>query len=612
MTRSHLLAALVSLSAISLSAVSVASDAGPSPSDARAEHEHPLQGAGVPQEEAPGILVLATDRGFMGNEEVRAAFESFVAVERQSARLVFVTDERSVARAQHAVTALHEEGVERVAVLPLFVAPSDPDLSLVRSALADATAPIVWAAPFGGSYFAVDALAEQLRGIEDAGRRSVVVLGYGAADPTSREAMERDLQQIADRAAAGLGFKQVTALVAYDAEGAEAEAREREVRRDLVAAMRGPGRPALVLFHLGPKLDSMMSLAAAVQRHLPDRVTFVDGDLGTDPALATWMTRETRKATGLGWEDLGVVFLAHGSDYEWNEAMREAAEGLADRVMVEFAFCMADQPVIEQAVRRLEERGARAIVVVRIFGLEQSFKGTVERMFGLDVEAGGHGGHAGHGMGGHGHGGHGATPGGRIETAAPVVTVGGLEAHPLFAEALLERARAQSTDPGKETIILVAHGYGDDTTNDHWRGVLDHLATWMRSNGGDSFRAIQTGTWREDWPDQREAEVAAIRAMVEAASADGGRAIVIPARTTGQGSEEQFLEGLDYVLGEGFAPSTQFDRWLDEQVAEGARRLGIAGGSELVDGAGPSEQADPPGMGGAEHGEHSHHAHEGH
>lgn len=596
---------LVSLCAVGPSAVSVAANTEAAPQHPHHGEDGDLSATGPAAAwgGVHGVLVVASDRGFMGNEEVRAAFERFVAVERLRARLVFVTDARSVARIHQAVAELREEGAERVAVLPLFVAPSDPDLALVRSALEDATAPIVWAAPFGRSYFAVDALAEQLRGIEDAKRRRVVVLGYGAADPASRAAMERDLQQIADQAAAGLGFKQVTAVVAYDAEGAEAEAREKEVWKDLVAAMRGPGRPALVPFHLGPKLDSMMSLAAAVQRHLPDRVTFVDGDLGPDPALATWMTREARRATGLGWEDLGVVLLAHGSDYEWNETMRQAAQGLANRVMVEFAFCMADQPVIERAVRRLEERGAKAIVVVRVFGLEQSFKGTVEHMFGLDVERGEHAAHYGSGQM---HSGHGGVPGPRIETAAPVVTVGGLEAHPLFAEALLERARALSTDPGRETVILVAHGYGDEATNDHWRGVLDQLATWMRNNGGESFRAIRTGTWREDWPEQREAEVAAIRAMVEEASADGGRAIVIPARITGQGSEAQFLEGLRYVLGEGFAPSPQFDRWLDEQVAEGARRLGIAGASAFVDGAAASKPADPPGMGGGARGEHSH------
>jgi hypothetical protein len=166
-------------------------------------------------------------------------------------------------------------------------------------------------------------------------------------------------------------------------------------------------------------------------------------------------------------------------------------------------------------------------------------------------------------------------PAPRIRSAAIFATVGGLEDSPLFADALLDRALAHSTDPARETIILVAHGSGDDGTNAHWKGILESLATRMRAGKGAAFRAVRTGTWREDWPDKRAPEVAAIRALVEDADRDGGRAIVIPARTSAQGFETEFLDGLRYTLGEGFAPHPLFERWLEEQVSAGVARLGL-------------------------------------
>jgi hypothetical protein len=203
--------------------------------------------------------------------------------------------------------------------------------------------------------------------------------------------------------------------------------------------------------------------------------------------------------------------------------MRDAAE--ARRDLVEFAFSMADQPLVERAIRRLEARGARAIVVLRVFGLASSFRGSVDRMLGLDVERGGVPDAAGHGHG-HGHGDMGP-PGARIHTAALLTTVGGLEDSPHFAAALLDRALALSRDPGHETVVLVAHGDGDDAVNARWRQILASLAEQMRAGDGRRFRAIEIGTWREDWPEQREPRGEGDPRHGGRPAADGGRAIVI-------------------------------------------------------------------------------------
>lgn len=526
----------------------------------------------APELEPVGFVVVAPDRGFLGNEETGDAFAAFA--EGKQARLVFVTDERTGPALEAAVTALAAAGVERAVVLPFFVSPAHPRLALVRQLVAEleAPVPVQVGRSFGESYLAVEVLADRFRAVTEPAGRTAIVVGYGAQDPESRRQMEADWQRLADVAAEGIGFAAVSTVVWYSGDDPILQA---EVEGELGRLLAEAQRPLVVPFHLGKKLDGMMSFTASLRRLLPEGVEWVEVEVTPDPLVALWMEREANRATPLRPQDIGVVFLAHGSDYHWNETMRQAVAPLAERYKVEFAFCMADPPLVERAVRHLEARGARAIVVVRVFGLESSFQSSVERMLGLDVEAGqdshvdGH--HESHG---HGYGG---APPPRIRTAALTATAGGLEDHPYFARALLDRALELSRDPSHETVILVAHGTSDEHRNDHWRQVLQSLAGQMLADGGADFRAIHTATWREDWPDQREPEVAAVRRMVEQAATDGGRAIVLPARTTGQGSETKFLEGLAFDLGSGFAPHPLFAPWVEAQVQAGLASLAAGG-----------------------------------
>ena len=150
-----------------------------------------------------------------------------------------------------------------------------------------------------------------------------------------------------------------------------------------------------------------------------------------------------------------------------------------------------------------------------------------------------------------------------------VVTVGGLQDNALFAEALLDRARALSKDAAKETVIVVAHGQQSDQVNETWLKLLASLAGQMKQKGGHDFRDILYQTWREDWPDKSASRVASIKDMVKAARKDGGTALIIPARTTGQGPTEAFLKGLDYRAGTGFAPHPLFPKWIEQQLHKG-------------------------------------------
>lgn len=550
-----------------------------------------------------GYLVVAPDRGFLGNEEVRDAFTPFA--EEHAARLTFAAEPPAREAMTEALAALEAAGVDRLVVLPLFLSDAHPRLAATESLLTE-LAPameIAHARPFGASYLAVEVLRDRLRAAQAGSRaghhgakpatpdlkrpaetaptpdggRELVVVGSGASSEAERAAMTEDLELLATWAAEGMGYRSVRAVVGPDlwTDAPEVEA----AFESELAALTADA--TVVPFDLGFKLDGMMQFAAGLRYQVPEGVTLAAGEVTPHPAVTLWLSREAARHAPLTDEDLGVVFLAHGADWHWNETMRDAVASLAERFTLEFCFSMADRDLVERALRRLEERGAKAAVVVRVFGLESSFRGTVEGMLGLDVEgpdglrpapaadggsAGGHGGHGGHGMMG--------SPE-RIRTALLTSTVGGLEDHELFARALLDRARELSADPSRETLLITAHGTGADADNDHWKDLLASIADQMRDLGAE-FEDIETVTWREDWPDKSKPEVARARELVENVTAAGGRVLVVPARTTGEGPETRLLDGLPIEVGEGFAPHPLFTRWVEEQIQAGAEALPLA------------------------------------
>jgi hypothetical protein len=248
--------------------------------------------------------------------------------------------------------------------------------------------------------------------------------------------------------------------------------------------------------------------------------------------------------------------------------------GVVGYLTLDPADLLTGDQTTASAVRRLDERGVRATVLVRVFGMQDSFKSDIERLIGHDIEAdaarpGQPAPQHDHGQASSSHGdhGHGSASAARIRSPAVLTSAGGLDDHPLFAQALVARAKALSRNPAKETVILTAHGTKEDERNDEWLALLESIANKMRANGGAVFRDIRVATWREDWPDKREPWVTRVRGWVEQAGRDGD-VIVIPARTNGVGPEARLLTGLNYRLGAGFAPHPLFARWVDEQVVQ--------------------------------------------
>lgn len=181
-----------------------------------------------------------------------------------------------------------------------------------------------------------------------------------------------------------------------------------------------------------------------------------------------------------------------------------------------------------------------------------------------------------HSQGGpqHAGGGHVMEPLERVVARATLlVSDEGVCESPLVEEILLDRVRALSVDPARESVLLLAHGPGDDAENERWLARMRERAARIFELG--PFRAVRCETLREDWPERRAEAERRIRQFVSAGSRDGGRVLVVPFRIAGFGPYAEVLAGLEYVAdGRGLCPHPNMTRWIAEAAERCFARSG--------------------------------------
>jgi len=507
-----------------------------------------------------GFLIVAPDRGFLGNEEVRDLVGDFS--KEYAAALAFATHEQTLENLAVGMEALQALKVEQVWVLPLFISPANTLYRKAVSALRekDWGLPLKIGETMNESYLTVELLKNRIDSLSTSPSKEVlVVIGYGVDDEENAKKMKEDLENLITQLKSSFRFRATEVQVLYDwgaEEGIRDAAYDRLIER--VALNRALGERVIVVpFNFGSKMTNMMALWTWINGSLSKYDKIVSDGAGVLPHknVGIWLRKEANKRLPVSDDAIGIVLMPHGSDFNWNETIRRNLSPLLTKHKIEYAFSMADPKVMERAIKKLEDRGVRAIVVVRIFSLAASFREKTEYILGLNDQYR----RGSHTM--------------RISSPALLVTVGGLERDPLVAEVMLERAKALSQNPAKETIIILAHGTDNEERNQHWLDNLAFLADEMRKNGGSAFRDIRFDTWREDWADKREEAVERIRDMIEEAGRDGGTAIVVPGRTTGQGHGEKYFEGLSYRYATGFSPHPNFIKWVEQQIEQGKQNL---------------------------------------
>lgn len=284
---------------------------------------------------------------------------------------------------------------------------------------------------------------------------------------------------------------------------------------------------------------------------------------------------------------VGVLVMAHGGDPAWNKVVENAVAPLRAAHPTALAYGMADADSLQEAVFDLEKRGVRKIAVVRLFLSGDSFLLRTEKILGVVPGAGPKAEMAVS----HEHMHHGPAvkvPGGahahhmdpdlmplwKVTTISTfTVSHSGLLESGLGPAIMAKRAKALSKSPAKESVLLVAHGVGDDAADARWRAAMAPAVAAVEKAA--KFRRVHGVTLRDDWPEAHKKAVAEIHAFVAEAKKDGGAALVVPYRLYGFGPQASALDGLDIVTDDkGLLPDPSVGAWL---VKESDRLIKEAG-----------------------------------
>ena len=275
----------------------------------------------------------------------------------------------------------------------------------------------------------------------------------------------------------------------------------------------------------------------------------------------------------------GILVMAHGGLPEWNAAVVESVASIRSVLPVRIAFGMAQPGPLQKAVQELEAEGVTHIAAVGLFVSSQSFREQIEYLLGLRSEAPvmfllHHGGgdlsmnHDIEMIPGN------LAPSPIQRDATMLLNREGLYDSNEIGRIIVDRVAALSTSPEKESVLILAHGEGDNAIDNHWVSRVGVLAGQVRGSG--PFRHVQVETLREDWRDKRAQAEERIRNYVQEKGGPGSSVLVVPFRLFGFGPYAEVLEGLEYVSdGRGLLPHPIIADWIREQALDCFGRMGI-------------------------------------
>lgn len=516
-----------------------------------------------------GFLVVAPDRGFLGNREIQTVFEEF-AKSYAPASLAWVgRDDNGVGTAYSSyltrgVKTLTDAGATEIVAIPLFLSNGDPVLQHVIAHVPAyaATGAIRWAPPMVASYLTGQILLDRIDALSrDPAQERLFVIGVGAANEASEAAIKADLERLLSYATHRKRLREARVVVYYDREAAGAEQKNKAVDASITEAAAKKGRTLVVLATMGPKFDQHMALTVWIGQKFKELNVLYDGEeLLPHPNVLLWLKKTANAYVPVAPADTGVVIMPHGATQPWNDAVEQVIAPLKSRYRIELAYGMADPDVIQQAVSRLEQQGARRIVFVRMYALTHHLKDRTDYILGLSDSP------TLHGHGGE-HDRDAALPA-QVRSAALFATFGGYEEYPAIAEVLHERILEISRDPANETVILLAHGEKTDAGDAKWLAAMQANIERLKQDPHCArLKAIRAATVREDWPELREKAVAETRGMIQE-GARTGRVLVIANRLYGSGPYKKLLNGLDYVMNEKGLSHPVLTRWVEEGIAQ--------------------------------------------
>lgn len=499
-----------------------------------------------------GVLVVAMDRGTVGNQELAAAVAD-LDPDFPATLLLIGPDRQGIedgyrAYLEAARNALLERGIDDVLAIPLFVADDDPLLARFRDGIEAAVKPaaLTWSPAFGDSYLAREALLDRIQSSEAGGpwdRLEVLLAGGEAAPSATLVALGT---RLLDDIRPLVPIPEMTVRIVDPEAPAAGE------------ASAGAGRTLVVPFMIGVKFTPHMSLEAELARRFSGEHVHVAESIMPHPAVRIWLKQMINAHVPASDETIGFILMPHGSTAPYNDGIVAAMPEIVHRYPTAFAFGMASSYTITQAVHELESAGVRHAVFLRLFAQPHHFRETSDYILGLRREPPEHS--------------HGGIPP-RVRTPIRFVTLGGYQQDPLISGILQDRILEVSEDPATESVVLLSHGSGGDAENAAGLAAVAQNIADIEAGLATPFRQIRAMGLREDWPDKQAEAVREIRDFIVAASGDG-RTIVVSNRLYGSGSYDEHLEGLDYVMnGRGLIPHPNFTRWVEKTLEAGIVEL---------------------------------------
>ena len=254
-------------------------------------------------------------------------------------------------------------------------------------------------------------------------------------------------------------------------------------------------------------------------------------------------------------EPLGVLVVVHGSTTAWNAAVEASVATIQQHTPSQVAYLMgANNRTPQEAYDDLVAAGVQRVVIVPL--LVSSYSSHYEQIRFIGHLRDDYPGSDWMSL----------TP---LHGPADVVGVTpALDAHPILADILSDRARALSRDPSQESLVIVAHGPNGDADADRWIGVIRELGAQIRSRV--PFGEIDIRLLRDDAPKPvKDQALAEFRDSV--ASRASGRVVVVPLMLGPGRVVDQIpnvLTGLDYRWdGRPVLPDGRIADWITSQVA---------------------------------------------
>ena len=515
-----------------------------------------------------GFLVVAPDRGFLGNQETRKIIEEFQR--NYPVSLAFVgnkyesVDTAYTSYIKQALNQLRSLHVTSVVAIPFFLSDADPQLRAIRNLLPayGNDLDIKWAPAMAESHLIGQILLDRIKAVSQSPQHErLVLVGLGARDEKSERAITDDLTQLLQYVQRYKSFQKSEIVVYYDRHAEQAREKNQKITAHVTELAAMQGRTLVVPAFIGVKFDHMMAMTSWLQRRFQKlNVVFQPEEIAPHPNLLVWLKKTAHQHVDVLPNEIGVVIMPHGSTQPYNDAIEKTIAPLTRLYQIEMAYGMGDQVIIQRAVSRLEQRGIKKIVFGRMYGLVDHMKPKTDYILGLSDEYL-HELDQGH------------TPPPQIRSAAIFSTFGGYEEGADVAQVLHDRITEISQNPSEETVILLAHGTKSDEDNQRWLSVINaNIEKLRREPHCAKLKAIKAATVREDWPELRKKAVKEVRELIQEGNKTG-RVLVISNRLYGPGPYPKMLDGLDFEFnGKGFL-SPVIAHWLEQSIQQVTERL---------------------------------------